>query len=100
MYYMCSNELPQPISKRKDKEYKKKKSKTVMAFNVKAEADLKMVNALPKVASYNVAPANAVLDKKPGLLRFTKAGNECTRIVHGSSFVIQINIYGTPKEIL
>lgn len=76
MHDMYSNEaLPQPISKRKDKEHKKKKSKAVAALNAaEAEADPKtVVNALPEVASYNaVAPANAVLDKKPGWLRSTK----------------------------
>ncbi|GAB1867606.1 Period circadian protein [Camponotus japonicus] len=64
-----SNEaLPQPISKRKDKEYKKKKSKVVSALNV-AEAEvgaLKTSNALPEVASYNaIVPTNTVLDEKP-----------------------------------
>ncbi|CAL1679142.1 unnamed protein product [Lasius platythorax] len=66
-----SNEaLPQPISKRKDKEHKEKKSKAVSALNV-TEAEvgaLKTANALPEVASYNVvAPANTggVLDEKP-----------------------------------
>ncbi|XP_020277747.1 period circadian protein isoform X2 [Pseudomyrmex gracilis] len=63
-----SNEaLPQPISKRKDKEHKKKKSKAVSALNTAdAEVGLKTVNALPEAASYNnVAPANVTLDKKP-----------------------------------
>ncbi|XP_011171926.2 period circadian protein isoform X2 [Solenopsis invicta] len=59
-----SNEaLPQPISKKKDK---KKKLKAVTTLNVaEAEADWKTVNTLPEVASYNVAPVNTVLDKKP-----------------------------------
>ncbi|KAL6261017.1 hypothetical protein P5V15_008543 [Pogonomyrmex californicus] len=65
-----SNEaLPQPISKKKDKEHRKKKSKTVTACNAaEAEVDPKTVNPLPEVASYNaVTPANVVLDKKPGV---------------------------------
>ncbi|XP_018050159.1 PREDICTED: period circadian protein isoform X6 [Atta colombica] len=60
--------LPQPISKRKDKEHKKKKSKVVAALNAtEAEAGSKtVVNALPEVASYNtVASVNVILDKKP-----------------------------------
>ncbi|KYQ56119.1 Period circadian protein [Trachymyrmex zeteki] len=65
---MYSNEaLPQPISKRKDKEHKKKKLKVVAALNAtEAEAGSKtVVNALPEVAAYNtVAPANVILDKK------------------------------------
>ncbi|XP_011869759.1 PREDICTED: period circadian protein isoform X3 [Vollenhovia emeryi] len=62
-----SNEaLPQPISKRKDKEHKKKKSKTMVLNAVETEAGPKTVIALPEVTSYNaVAPANTVLDKKP-----------------------------------
>ncbi|XP_014477101.1 PREDICTED: period circadian protein isoform X2 [Dinoponera quadriceps] len=62
-----SNEaLPKPISKRKDKEHKKKKSKTVSAITTDAEVSLKTVNAPAEVASYNtVAPANVVLDQKP-----------------------------------
>ncbi|KYN27786.1 Period circadian protein [Trachymyrmex cornetzi] len=67
---MYSHEaLPQPVSKRKDKEHKKKKSKVVAAFNAtEAEAGPKtVVNALPEVASYNtVEPVNIILDKKPG----------------------------------
>ncbi|XP_018405057.1 PREDICTED: period circadian protein isoform X2 [Cyphomyrmex costatus] len=67
--FAFSNEaLPQPISKRKDKEHKKKKSKTVAGLNAtEAEAGPKtVVNALPEVTSYNtVAPANVILDKKP-----------------------------------
>lgn len=64
-----SNEaLPQPISKRKDKEYKKKKSKAVSALNV-AETEVGVLitsNALPEVASYNaIVPTNTVLDEKP-----------------------------------
>lgn len=81
---MCiSNEtLPQPISKRKDKEYKKKKSKTVSALNA-SETEvgaLKTSNALPEVASYNtITPTNTgVLDKKLGWFRDSqKTGNEC-----------------------
>ncbi|XP_071574910.1 period circadian regulator isoform X4 [Temnothorax nylanderi] len=62
-----SNEaLPQPISKRKDKEHKKKKSKAAINAAAEAEAGPKTVTALPEVASYNaVAPANTVLDQKP-----------------------------------
>lgn len=64
-----SNEaLPQPISKRKDKEHKKKKSKAIATFNpAEAEAGPKTVvnKSLPEITSYNaVAPANTVLDKK------------------------------------
>ncbi|XP_018302517.1 period circadian regulator isoform X4 [Mycetomoellerius zeteki] len=66
--FASSNEaLPQPISKRKDKEHKKKKLKVVAALNAtEAEAGSKtVVNALPEVAAYNtVAPANVILDKK------------------------------------
>ncbi|KMQ84271.1 period circadian protein, partial [Lasius niger] len=67
---LTNEALPQPISKRKDKEHKEKKSKAVSALNV-TEAEvgaLKTANALPEVASYNViAPANTggVLDEKP-----------------------------------
>ena len=79
---MYSHEaLPQPISKRKDKEHKKKKSKVVAALNaIEAEAGPKtVVNALPEVASYNtVAPVNVILDKKPGWLLSIKIANECT----------------------
>ncbi|XP_025153774.1 period circadian protein isoform X3 [Harpegnathos saltator] len=63
-----SNEaLPQPISKRKDKEHKKKKSKTVSAITAEeAEVGLKTVNAPAEVASYNtVVPASVILDQKP-----------------------------------
>lgn len=92
LHYMYSNEaLPQPISKRKDKEHKKKKSKTMAALNAaETEVGPKTVNALPEVVLYNtVAPANIVLEKKPGWLRSTKIRNECTRI--GSPFIeIQI----------
>lgn len=70
-YIIYSNEAPQPISKKKDKEHKKKKSKSMAVLNA-AETEVdpsKVVNALPKIASYNaVAPANAVLDKKSGWL--------------------------------
>lgn len=80
-----SNEaLPRPISKRKDKEYKKK-SKAISTLNV-VEAEvgaLKTSNALPEVASYNaIVPTNtSVLDEKPGwsFRESQKAGNECTR---------------------
>ncbi|KAL6431122.1 hypothetical protein ACFW04_007094 [Cataglyphis niger] len=83
-----SNEtLPQPISKRKDKEYKKKKSKAVSALNA-SETEvgaLKTSNALPEVASYTtIIPTNTgVLDEKPGWFRNPqKTGNECTQTVH------------------
>ncbi|RLU16663.1 hypothetical protein DMN91_010731 [Ooceraea biroi] len=66
--FESSNEaLPQPISKRKDKEHKKKKSKTTTVLNgaVEAETDLKTTNALPEVSSYNAGvPTNVILDKK------------------------------------
>jgi len=78
---MNSNEaLPQPISKRKDKEHKKKKLKAIMTLNaIETEVGPKtVVNVLPEVESYNVAPTNTVLDKKSGWLRSAKAGNECT----------------------
>ncbi|XP_029178906.1 period circadian protein isoform X2 [Nylanderia fulva] len=63
-----SNEaLPQPISKRKDKEHKKKKSK-VSAINAETEVSaLKTTNVLPEVTSYSViVPANngGVLNEK------------------------------------
>lgn len=66
--YRCSNEaLPRPISKRKDKEHKKKKSKVVSTVNAEAEIGLKTANAPPEVASYNTAvPANIIHDQKPG----------------------------------
>ncbi|TGZ43164.1 Period circadian protein [Temnothorax longispinosus] len=62
-----SNEaLPQPISKRKNKEHKKKKSKAALNAAAEAEADMKTVTALPEIASYNAAaPANTVLGQKP-----------------------------------
>lgn len=85
VYQCISNEaLPKPISKRKDKEYKKKKSKTSSALNV-AEAEvgvLKTSNALPEVASYNtIIPTNTVLDEKPGwsFRDSQRARNECTQ---------------------
>jgi len=81
VHYVYSNEaLPQPISKRKDKEHKKKKLKAIMTLNaIDTEIGPKtVVNVLPEVESYNVAPTNTVLDKKPGWLRSAKAGNECT----------------------
>jgi len=69
MHSMYSNEaLPQPISKRKDKEHKKKKSKPVLNAT-EAEVGSKTVATLPEVTSYNaITPANVVLDKKPGWL--------------------------------
>ncbi|KAL0133378.1 hypothetical protein PUN28_000844 [Cardiocondyla obscurior] len=63
-----SNEaLLQSISKRKDKEHKKKKSKAMTALNAtEVEVGPKTVTALPEVASHNAAaPANVVIDKKP-----------------------------------
>ncbi|XP_043260117.1 period circadian protein isoform X2 [Colletes gigas] len=62
-----SNEaLPQPISKRKDKEHKKKKSKTILAVNTEANIALKSVGAPPEVVSYNVVvPSKPILEKKP-----------------------------------
>lgn len=68
---MYSNEaLPQPISKRKDKEHKKKKSKAMTVLNAtEAEVGSKTVTTLPEVTSYNaITPTNLVLDKKPGWL--------------------------------
>ncbi|XP_072762384.1 period circadian regulator isoform X2 [Anoplolepis gracilipes] len=61
-----SNEaLPRPISKRKDKEYKKKKSKAVSAINAEAEVGaLKTSNALSEVKSYNIITNTGVLDEK------------------------------------
>ncbi|XP_029034643.1 period circadian protein isoform X8 [Osmia bicornis bicornis] len=64
--FKSSNEaLPQPISKRKDKEHKKKKSKAILAIN--AEADIvKSAGTPAEIASYNVAvPTKPVLEKKP-----------------------------------
>ncbi|XP_076548457.1 period circadian regulator isoform X2 [Osmia lignaria lignaria] len=64
--FKSSNEaLPQPISKRKDKEHKKKKSKAILAVN--AEADIvKSAGTPAEIASYNVAvPTKPVLEKKP-----------------------------------
>ncbi|XP_076618430.1 period circadian regulator isoform X2 [Colletes latitarsis] len=62
-----SNEaLPQPISKRKDKEHKKKKSKTILAVNTEANIALKSVGTPPEVVSYNVVvPSKPILEKKP-----------------------------------
>ncbi|XP_015432079.1 PREDICTED: period circadian protein [Dufourea novaeangliae] len=62
-----SNEaLPQPISKRKDKEHKKKKSKTILAVNVEADIALKNAGTQPEPLSYNVvAPSKPILEKKP-----------------------------------
>ncbi|XP_076642718.1 period circadian regulator isoform X1 [Halictus rubicundus] len=62
-----SNEaLPQPISKRKDKEHKKKKSKTILAVNAEADITLKSSGAPPEAVSYNVVvPSKAILEKKP-----------------------------------
>ncbi|XP_076754367.1 period circadian regulator isoform X2 [Xylocopa sonorina] len=62
-----SNEaIPQPISKRKDKEHKKKKSKTILVVNAEADITLKSAGTPPKVVSYNVAvPTKPILEKKP-----------------------------------
>lgn len=62
-----SNEaLPQPISKRKDKEHKKKKSKTILAVNAEADITLKNAGTPPEAVSYNVAvPTKSILEKKP-----------------------------------
>ncbi|XP_024227427.1 period circadian regulator isoform X2 [Bombus vancouverensis nearcticus] len=61
-----SNEaLPQPISKRKDKEYKKKKSKTILAVNAEADIILKSAGTPPEAVSYNVTvPTKPILEKK------------------------------------
>ncbi|XP_043804127.1 period circadian protein isoform X3 [Apis laboriosa] len=71
-----SNEaLPQPISKRKDKEYKKKKSKTILAVNVEADISLKNAGTPPEAVSYNVAvPTKSILEKKPELVDATDPG--------------------------
>ncbi|XP_017763849.1 PREDICTED: period circadian protein isoform X6 [Eufriesea mexicana] len=62
-----SNEaLPQPISKRKDKEHKKKKSKTILAVNAEADITLKSAGTPPEAVSYNVVvPTKPILEKKP-----------------------------------
>ncbi|XP_017791381.1 PREDICTED: period circadian protein [Habropoda laboriosa] len=62
-----SNEaLPQPISKRKDKEHKKKKSKAILAVNAEADITLKSAGTPPEAVSYNVAvPTKPILEKKP-----------------------------------
>ncbi|KAK2588410.1 hypothetical protein KPH14_004414 [Odynerus spinipes] len=61
-----SNEaLPQPITKRKDKEYKKKKSKTSLAVNAEAEISLRSTGGPPDTASYKlVASTRPVLEKQ------------------------------------
>lgn len=61
-----SNEaVPQPISKRKDKEYKKKKSKTSLAVNAEAEISLRSTVTSANTVSYNlVASAKPVLEKQ------------------------------------
>ncbi|XP_032674085.1 period circadian protein isoform X3 [Odontomachus brunneus] len=56
--------LPQPISKRKDKEHKKKKLKTVLTITTETEVDLKTVNAPVKVTSYDT-PVSVILDQNP-----------------------------------
>nr|KAF7432381.1 hypothetical protein H0235_005305 [Vespula pensylvanica] len=61
-----SNEaLPQPISKRKDKEYKKKKSKTFLAVNSEAEITLRSTGTPPDNTSYNlVTSTKPILEKQ------------------------------------
>ncbi|CAD1471106.1 unnamed protein product, partial [Heterotrigona itama] len=67
--------LPQPISKRKDKEHKKKKSKTILAVNAEADITLKSAGTPPEAVSYNVAvPTNPILEKKPELVDATDPG--------------------------
>ncbi|CAK9831407.1 Period circadian protein [Anthophora retusa] len=65
--FESSNEaLLQPISKRKDKEHKKKKSKAILAVNAEADITLKSVGTPPEAVSYNVAvPTKPILEKKP-----------------------------------
>ncbi|XP_076163774.1 period circadian regulator isoform X5 [Ptiloglossa arizonensis] len=62
-----SNEaLPQPISKRKDKEHKKKKSKAILAVNTETDITLKSAGTPPETVSYNVVvPLKPILEKKP-----------------------------------
>lgn len=81
--WICSNEaLPQPISKRKDKEHKKKKSKTILAVNAEADITLKNAGTPPEAVSYNVAvPTKSILEKKPGWLRSKIDGKKCTLTV-------------------
>lgn len=93
---MYSNEaLPQPISKRKDKEHKKKKSKMMTALNAaETEASPKTVNALPEVASYDaIAPANAVLDEKPGTIHKSRerVHVNCSRLLFGRGPVFPLD---------
>lgn len=66
-----SNEaLPKPISKRKDKEHKKKKSKTILAVNAEADVALKSAGTPPEAVPYTVVvPLKTILEKKPGWLR-------------------------------
>ncbi|KAL2716755.1 period circadian protein isoform X1 [Vespula squamosa] len=60
-----SNEaLPQPISKRKDKEYKKKKSKTFLAVNSEAEITLRSTGTPPDNTSYNLNTSTKPILKK------------------------------------
>ncbi|XP_043502915.1 period circadian protein isoform X2 [Polistes fuscatus] len=61
-----SNEaLPQPISKRKDKEYKKKKSKTSLVVNAEAEITLRSTGKSPDNVSYNfVTSTKPILEKQ------------------------------------
>ncbi|XP_053970561.1 period circadian protein isoform X2 [Hylaeus volcanicus] len=62
-----SNEaLPQPISKRKDKEHKKKKSKAILAVNTESNVTLKNASTPPEAVSYTVVVlSKPVLEKKP-----------------------------------
>lgn len=71
-----SNEaLPQPISKRKDKEYKKKKSKTFLAVNSEAEITLRSTGTPPDNTSYNlVTSTKPILEKQTGWLRSNYTG--------------------------
>ncbi|XP_014613255.1 PREDICTED: period circadian protein isoform X2 [Polistes canadensis] len=64
--FASSNEaLPQPISKRKDKEYKKKKSKTSLVVNAEAEITLRSTGKSPDNASYNfVTSTKPILEKQ------------------------------------
>ncbi|XP_031827629.1 period circadian regulator isoform X8 [Nomia melanderi] len=63
---MVNEALPQPISKRKDKEHKKKKSKTILAVNAEADIALKSAGTPPEAVSYNtVVPLKTILEKKP-----------------------------------
>ncbi|XP_015600144.1 period circadian protein isoform X2 [Cephus cinctus] len=61
-----SNEtLPQPISQKKDKEYKKKKSKTSITINVVSEVNLNSADESSPEVSYTagVSPAKSITKK-------------------------------------